>query len=454
MSVFVTIFYFILALFLLVTVHEYGHFIVARLCGVKVLRFSFGFGRVLARWHDKRGTEYAWSLIPLGGYIKMLDEEEEPVADCDKHLAFNNQSVWVRIAIALAGPLFNFLFAFIAFWLVLVVGIKSLAPMIDSVTPGSIAAKAGLKAKQEIIMLNNQSISSWHDFQYVLMPLIGTEQSVPMISKSLVTGQLSTLSLNLDEWRLESKRPDVLASLGVTPFLPTVPPIVGMVVANSPASIAGFQVGDVVLSVDGASISDWTDLLDLVKNNPGQLMSIVVERHSKKVVLPVELGYAQRDGRNVGMLGVQSKRVDWPQGWLRLQRQDPIKAVGTAFFQTVDLTKATFVLIGRLATGKVSLRGISGPVGIAQGAGESAQGGFSYYVSFLALISISLGVLNLMPIPLLDGGHLFYYVIELIRRRPLSAKIKSLGIYIGFVFLFSLMALALTNDLVHLANKF
>lgn len=454
MSIFVTIFYFILALFLLVTVHECGHFLAARLCGVKVLRFSFGFGPVLAHWYDKRGTEYAWSLVPLGGYIKMLDEEEGVVIDSEKHLAFNNKSVWSRIAIAFAGPLFNFIFAFVALWLVLVVGIQSLAPIIDSVKPGSIAARSGLKANQEIVALDNQLISSWHDFQYALMPLIGTESSVPMTVKSRTTHRLKKLSLNLDGWNVEGQRSDIWTSLGITPFVPKVPPIVGMVVEHSPASMAGFQVGDIVRFADGTVINDWIDLLTLVKNNPGKLMSIIVERQNKKISLPVEIGSVQRDGHSIGMLGVQSKRVDWPEGWMRLQRQGPVKALGTAFYQTVDLTKATFVLIGRLATGKVSLRGISGPVGIAQGAGESAQGGFSYYVSFLALISISLGVLNLLPIPLLDGGHLLYYVIELVRRRPLSVQIKSLGMTIGFVFLMALMALALTNDLSHLVNKF
>ena len=384
----------------------------------------------------------------------MLDEEEGPVAESEKQFAFNNKSVWSRIAIALAGPAFNFLFAFVALWLVLVVGIKSLAPMIDSVTVGSIAARAGMKAKQEIVTLDNRPISSWHDFQYALMPLIGTENTVPITVKSMGTQILTTLNLDLDGWHIERGKTDIWASLGIRPFVPTIPPIVGLVMTDSPASIAGFKVGDVVLSVDGALVNDWMDLLEVVKSNPGKLMSIIVERKKNKVALPVELGSVQRDGHTIGLLGVQSKRMDWPQDWLRLQRQGPIQAMGTAFYQTVDLTKATFLLIGRLATGKVSLRGISGPVGIAQGAGESAQGGFSYYASFLALISISLGVLNLMPIPLLDGGHLLYYVIELIRRRPLSTEMKSLGMYIGFVLLISLMALALTNDLTHLVNKF
>lgn len=449
-----TLFYFILALFLLVSVHEFGHFIVARWCGVKVLRFSFGFGKVLARWHDRRGTEFAWSLFPFGGYVKMLDEEEAPVASEDKHLAFNNQSVWKKIAIVFAGPLFNFLFAFVALWLVLVVGIQSLAPMIDAVAPGSIAAKANLKAQQEIIAFNHQPISSWRDFQYALMPLMGTTESVPVTVKSMVTGEQSVLTLPLAEWRYDGKTSDVLATLGIKPFVPTIPPVVGAVVADTSAAAAGFKVGDEIKSVDGQVVADWLALLDVIQKNPGKLMSIVVKREGNDIPLPVKIGMADRHGHHVGLLGIHSKPMNWPAGWLRTHREGPINALRTAFQQTAELTGASFSLIGRLASGKISLQGISGPVGIAQGAGESARGGFSYYVSFLALISISLGVLNLLPIPLLDGGHLLYYFMELIRRRPLSPEFKSVGMYLGLAFLMAMMVLALTNDIGRLTNGY
>lgn len=231
---------------MLITVHEYGHFIVARLCGVKVLRFSFGFGKVLARWHDKQGTEYAWSLFPLGGYVKMLDESEGEVPASERHLAFNNKSVWARIAIVVAGPFFNFLLAFLALWLVLVIGIHSLAPMIEEVKPNSIAAMAGLKAKQEIVMLNDKEIDSWRDFQFALMPLIGSNEAINITVKSLGDGKYTSLVLPLDSWKLDAKNPDPLGSLGIVPFIPTIPPIIGEVVEGSPAGIAGLQPGDIV----------------------------------------------------------------------------------------------------------------------------------------------------------------------------------------------------------------
>lgn len=452
MNVVETLFYFLLALLLLVTVHEYGHFLVARLCGVKVLRFSFGFGKVLARCHDKRGTEYVWSLLPLGGYVKMLDEEEGPVAEADKSMAFNNKSVWAKIAITGAGPFFNFLFAFFALWLVSIVGIRSLAPMIDGATPGSIAARAGLTTQQEIIAFNGKPISSWRDFQYGLMPLLGTKEPVSVTVKSMQNGEQSTHVLDLNDWQVDSHHPDLLASLGLKLFVPKVPPVVGEVLAESPASAAGFKVGDVVLSADGAPITDWLNLVDLVKNRPGKLISVVVMRDGQRQTLSADVGISRSAGHVVGLLGVRSKQVALPAGFLRVQRKGPFEASGVALRETIELTKTTFSLIGRLMTGKVSLQGISGPIGIAEGARESARSGFSYYVSFLALVSVSLGVLNLLPIPLLDGGHLLYYFIEIIRRRPLSAEFKSAGTALGFMVLMALMVLALTNDFGRLAQ--
>lgn len=449
-----TLFYFLLALLLLVTVHEYGHFIVARLCGVKVLRFSFGFGKVLLRCHDKRKTEYAFSLIPLGGYIKMLNEEEGPVPEAEKHLAFNRKSLGVKAAITIAGPLFNFLFAFCAIWLVMVVGIASLAPMIDNVIPDSIAARGGLTAQQEIVAFNGHPVVSWRDFQYELMPFIGTNESVSVTVKSMLDNKQTTHQLALDSLKMDAQNPDLLKSLGIKLFIPRIPPIVGEVIVGTPASIAGFKEGDRLLSVNKKTISDWLEVVNLVKDSPGKVLSIKIDRHGQRQTLSVEVGTTQSNGHEVGLLGVRSKQVSWPEGWLRVQREGPIDALATALKQTVSLTGTAFSLIGRLATGKVSLDGISGPVGIAQSAGESARGGFSYYVSFLALVSISLGVLNLLPIPLLDGGHLLFYCIEFIRRRPLTMEFKSVGMVLGSLFLMALMVFALKNDLGRLVGKF
>lgn len=447
-----TLLYFFLALLLLITVHEYGHFIVARLCGVKVLRFSFGFGKVIARWHDKRGTEYAWSLFPLGGYVKMLDESEEDVPAEERHLAFNNKSVWARIAIIVAGPLFNFIFAFFALWLVLVIGIKSLAPMIEDVKPGSIAALAGIGPKEEIVALNNKAITSWRDFQFALMPLLGSDEAVTLSLKSLKNGQAKTVVLPLTNWKLDSKKPDPLGSLGIEPFIPAIPPIIGEVVDKTPAQTAGMQKDDIIKQFNGKPLDDWLDLVDYVRLHPDEQITLVINRHGQNKTINLIIGSKLNEGQKEGFVGLRSQRVDWPPQWLRLQRQGPLQAIGTALRQTTDLTGATFSLIGRFITGKLALQSISGPVGIAQGAGESARSGLSYYLSFLALVSISLGVLNLLPIPMLDGGHLLYCFIEIIRGRPLPDGVKSVGLYLGLVFLMGLMLLALSNDLSRLTN--
>lgn len=450
MSTLLTLFYFILALLLLIIIHEFGHFIVARYCGVKVLRFSFGLGKVLASWHDKRGTEYAWSLFPLGGYIKMLDESEGAVDESERHLAFNNKSVGTRIAIIIAGPLFNFLFAFVALWLVLVIGIKSLAPMIDDIKPGTIAARAGLTSHQEILSLNNKKIDSWRDFQYALMPYLGANESVTLKVKSLTDHREHTLTLALDGWQMDVKNPDVLNSLGIVPFIPTVPPIIGEVVKASPAQVAGLKIGDTIVSVNGQAITDWFLLVDFVKQHPNQRTKLVVTRVGKHKAYFVDISSQKVNGRLEGVLGVRSQKVDWPLHWLRLQREAPLPALAIAAQQTIELSDATLALIGRLIMGKLPIQSISGPVGIAQGAGESARSGLPYYLSFLALVSISLGVLNLLPIPMLDGGQLLYCLIEMIRRRPIPEAVKSVGIYLGLVLLITIMIIALSNDLSRL----
>lgn len=447
-----TLFYFLLALLLLVTVHEYGHFLVARLCGVKVLRFSFGFGKVLARWHDKKGTEYAWSLFPLGGYVKMLDETEEAVPVNEKHLAFNNKSVWVRIAVVIAGPLFNFIFAFIALWLVLILGIQSLAPMVDSVTPGSIAAFAGVEPKQEIIALNNKSVRSWRDFQFALMPFLGSSETIQLKVKSLLDNQQKNIELPLEKWVLDTKKPDPLASLGIVPFLPKIPPIIGEVVTDSPAQLAGLQTGDKIRQINGKPLMDWLDLVEYVKLHPETQLNLDVDRNGQIISSQVQIGTKLINGYKEGFLGLRSQKVDWPPQWFRLERQGPIQAVKTAFIQTIELTRATFSSIARFITGKISVQNISGPVGIAQGAGDSARSGLTYYLSFLALVSISLGVLNLLPIPMLDGGHLLYYLIEIIKGKPVKDSTKTVGLYLGLLLLISLMLLALSNDIARISN--
>jgi regulator of sigma E protease len=447
-----TLFYFILALLLLVTIHEFGHFLVARLFKVKVLRFSFGFGKILARWHDKKGTEYAWSLIPLGGYVKMLDEAEGEVPANERHLAFNNQSVWVRMAIIVAGPLFNFIFAIIAFWLVLIIGIQSLAPIIGEVVPGSIAAFAGLEPKQEILALNDKNIASWRDFQFALMPFLGSNTAINLTVKSMANGQKKQLILPLAQWKLDVKKPDPLGSLGIIPYVPAIPPVIGAILDNSPAQDADLKKEDIIKEINGKPLNNWLILVDYVRQHPDEQITLEINRHGQNKPLSLHIGSKFNNGQKIGYLGILSQKITWPSQLLRLQRERPLPAFATAFSQTAEITGATFSLMARFVAGKLPLQSISGPIGIAQGAGESARSGFTYYLSFLALISISLGVLNILPIPMLDGGHLLYCLIELACGRPLPDGVKSAGIYLGLLLLLGLMLLALSNDLSRLAN--
>lgn len=444
-----TLFYFFLALFILVIVHEYGHFIVARCCGVKVLRFSFGFGKALLRWRDRYGTEFVWALLPLGGYVKMLDENEEKVPEQERHLAFNNKPVLVRIAVVAAGPLFNFIFAFIVFWLVLVIGIKTLAPVIDKVKPNSIAAMAGLEGKQEILSLNNKPVASWRDFQFALMPFLGENKaSITMQVKSLLDGSIKQVKLTLTHWKLEAKNEDPLAGLGIVPFIPRIPPVIEEIIHSSPGEKMGLQPGDVIKQINNSPIDDWLTLLDFVRQHPHTNATFTLLRQGKLIDVQGQIGAKDKNGE--GFLGVRSQKITWSPQWLRYQRENPWEAIGTAFRQTLELSKATFSLIGRLVTGKLDLKNLSGPIGIAQGASESARSGLAYYLSFLGLISISLGVLNLLPIPLLDGGHLFYCMVEMIKKRPVSEETKAVGVYLGLFFLIALMILALSNDIARL----
>lgn len=447
-----TLLYFIAALVILITVHEFGHFIVARLCGVKVLRFSIGFGKPLIKWVDKKKTEFVLAVIPIGGYVKMLDETEGAVAAKDLPYSFNRQSVAKRIAIVIAGPLFNFIFAIVALWLMFIIGMESLAPIIDNVSPDSIAANAGVKPNQEIIQFNKTPVNSWRQFQFALMPLLGSGETVDLKTKSLDDNQLFNYRINLSKFSLNPKQSDILKSLGIKPFIPTILPVVGKVVRDMPAESAGFKPGDKILQVNQQKINDWFELTQIVKNNPGKQLQMLVLRDDKQIKLAVIAQAVKREGQLVGVIGLLSKKPNWSADLIRRQQYSLIAAIAPAIKQTGELSYATLTLLGRLITGKLSVKTISGPVGIAQGAGQSGRSGVAYYLAFLALVSISLGILNLLPIPVLDGGHLVYYLLEWVTGKPVSERAKSIGSSIGVLFILAILILALFNDVSRLVS--
>ncbi|KTC98779.1 membrane associated zinc metalloprotease [Legionella geestiana] len=447
-----TLMSFLLALFVLVIVHEAGHYLVARACGVRVLRFSFGFGPVLARFRNRHHTEFAWSAFPLGGYVKMLDTTEAEVAPSERSEAFDCQPVWSRIAIVAAGPVFNLLFAFFALWLALIIGFKTLAPIVGEVRPQSIADDMGLRASQEIVRLGDIPVASWRDFQYALLPFLGSKVAVPVVVRDMKSGREIPLKLPMERLQLDSGRVSLFESLGILPFMPKLKPVVGEVVDGSPAAKAGFLPGDRVVSVNAEPVGDWVDFVTLVRARPDTDVNVQVKRDGGLLNLNVSIGSQESAGRREGYLGLLSLKPDWPKGWYRVQRETPLQAIPEAFSQTLHLTGATFISIGRFLTGQLALKNLSGPVGIAEGAGESARSGFVWYLSFLALVSISLGVLNLLPVPLLDGGHLFYYLMEVVFRRPVPEGVKTAGAYVGLAVLMALMVIALTNDVARLGS--
>lgn len=450
MELALNVFYFILAVAILIAVHEWGHFLVARACGVKVLRFSLGFGPSLFKYQGRKGTEYVVALIPLGGYIKMLDEEEGPVSEDDLPHAFNRKSVWQRLAVVLAGPLFNFIFAAFALLLMFMIGINTLAPIVSEVKKPSIAREAGLVPMDEILNVANHRIDNWRSFQLQMVAQLGSKKDVPVKVKNLRTGDERSLGFNMT-WHLNHNKPDVLESVGIVPFIPTIDPVIGKVIPDGAANAAGLRAGDKILNINGKGIKSWMQVVMIVRKNAGHPLSLRVKRHGEVVPITLTPNVKKEKGEQIGFVGLMPEKMDWPKGWLRVEHYSFLHAVPRAFTETWNLTALSFKMLAKFVTGDVSLRNIGGPIGIAQGAGQSARVGPAYYLSFLALVSISLGILNVLPVPMLDGGHVLFYVIEIVRGgRPLTEKTKHKGMMLGLVLLLALTGLAIFNDVVRL----
>ncbi len=436
-----TVGYFVVTLLILILVHEFGHFIVARCCGVTVQRFSFGFGTVLWSWQDKKGTEYAWSLWPLGGYVKLLDDSQGPVPVAQQSRAFHHQSAIIQIAIILAGPLFNFLFAFVVLGIVAVIGVTSLAPMIDEVIPHSVAAQAGLGEKQEIIELDHHAVSSWQQVQDVLLPLLSAKRAVVVTMKSLRNGQITQRNLGLSQVPLDPQHATLFERIGVVPMFPKSTPVVETVTEGSPAQRAGLQPEDEILSIDHQFMTDSMKVVAYIKARPAATIVLEVKRHGHAQQLIAHLPVA------TGYLGIGLRSPSVPADWVRVNQVGPIQAVKLAFKQTLNLTAMTFGFLGQMLTGQLPLEHLSGPIGIARAADASAHAGLIAYLTFLALLSVSLGVLNVLPIPMLDGGHLLYCMLEIVTRRPLSLAFKSKSAFVGTLVIVAMSMVALKNDL-------
>lgn len=440
---------FILALGILVTVHEYGHFWVARKAGVKVLRFSIGFGKPLLKWHDKYNTEYVIAAIPLGGYVKMLDERVDEVPANQRHLSFNAKSVQARIAIVAAGPMANFLFAIFALAVMYMVGVQTIKPVVGSVVEGSRAEQAGIMPTQQIIKIGDDDISNWQDATFSLMSHLG-DKSVAVTLRN-ENYQQTTQTLNLDGWKLDQQDVPPLSSLGIVPFRPQATLTIAAITKDSAAEQANLQVNDIILAVNGETMSSWQQLVNLITQSANKSLQFSVKRQdSIKTIIVTPNSRVVSNGIEQGFLGVAPVVEQWPDDFVETRHYGPLDSIVLGTKETWRLITLSFDMIGNLITGQVSVKNLSGPVGIAVGAGTSVSYGLVAFLSFLALISVNLGVFNLLPLPVLDGGHLMYYIIELFRKKPVSEKTQEFGFKVGALLLIFLTCFALFNDVSRL----
>ncbi|WP_252090565.1 sigma E protease regulator RseP [Pseudomonas sp. MWU13-3659] len=437
----------LVALGVLVTFHEFGHFWVARRCGVTVLRFSVGFGTPLIRWHDRHGTEFVVAAIPLGGYVKMLDEREGEVPPALVEQSFNRKSVRQRIAIVAAGPIANFLLAILFFWFIAMLGTQQVRPVIGAVEAGSLAATAGLNVGQEIVSIDGKPTNGWSAVNLQLVRRLGESGTlrVGVLDEGATVERQHDVQLS--HWLKGADEPDPIQSLGLRPWRPAVEPVLAEIDPKGPAAAAGLKTGDKLLALDGAVLGDWQQVVDAVRARPESKVSLRIERDGAQLEVPVTLARKGEGQASGGYLGAGVKAAQWPAQMLREVSYGPLEAVGEGLSRTWNMSVLTLESLKKMLFGELSVKNLSGPITIAKVAGASAQSGVGDFLNFLAYLSISLGVLNLLPIPVLDGGHLLFYLIEWARGRPLSDRVQGWGVQIGISLVVGVMLLALINDL-------
>lgn len=443
---------FIVAIGILVTIHEYGHYWVAKKMGVKVLRFSVGFGKPL--WKKVAGddeTEYVLAAIPLGGYVKMLDEREGEVQEHELDRAFNRKNVWARIAIVLAGPLANLILAVFLYWLVFIVGITGIAPIVGAPLANSAAATAGFEEGDQITHIAGKSTPTWNTVYVAMLDGVVDSDDALDITVATEAGASIQRSLAIDSRELLAGNGDIVTKLGLQRWWPDVEPVIGGVVPGGAAEAAGLLAGDRIISSDGRAITSWSGWVKLIRANPGKPLQIELRRDNQLLNIELTPGVRQLETTTIGYIGARENQSQQliDERLRTVERYSPLVAVGKAFQRTGDMISVSLGMIGKLFTGEASLKNtVSGPISIAQFAGQSVSVGIDHYLSFIALVSISLGIFNLFPVPMLDGGHLLYYAVEVVTGKPVSEKIQIVGQQLGLLLLAGLMTFVFYQDIL------
>ncbi|KZN12810.1 RIP metalloprotease RseP [Marinomonas sp. TW1] len=441
----------VVALGVLITFHEFGHYYVARRCGVKVLRFSVGFGKPIYRYVSKKtGTEFTLAMIPLGGYVRMLDEREGNVPEALKHQAFTQKNVWQRIAIVAAGPLANFILAVAIYGLVALLGIQSLAPKVGHIAEGSLASQTQMQEGDELVEVAGEAVSSWEEVNLTLAGLIGQTRTIIVRYRVDGLSSIQQDTVNLNRWLVGEEPNNLIQSFGLLPWQPTVVPVIAQVVEGGAAQAGGFEAGDTIESIDDEAMSSWQQVVKKVQTSPSKRLTVVVLRQGQSKTLSLTPAAAERNGKVMGYAGLAVVPPKWDDSLIRERHYGMFEAIGYGFQQTEKMVSLTVSSIGKMLQGLISLDNLSGPITIAKVASASADSGLQSFLKFMAYLSVSLGVLNLLPIPMLDGGHLLFFSIEAIRRKPVSEKVQGVAYRVGASLLFALMAVAIFNDIARL----
>ncbi|WP_290002579.1 RIP metalloprotease RseP [Faucicola atlantae] len=458
MTLLMTILAAIVVLGPLVALHEWGHYIVARLCGVKVLTYSIGFGSKLISWTSRKtGINYALSALPLGGYVKMLDEREGEVAAHERHLAFNNQTPFKKIAVVAAGPLMNLLIAVLLFWVILLVPKTMLATKIGSIAPNTPASHAALAVGDEITAIDQTRVQNWQDINFALADRMGeTGKIILTVSNAQGTHDVAvpiTRFLQAENHHDKQTAESPIDGFGAIPWQPKITPVIQAIMPDSAAARQGLQVGDTITAVNGQPIDDWLSFANIVRQNPETLLHITVMRDMQPVTLQI-MPQGKKDvmGNRVGQIGAQAKtgNIQIPAEYQKTVRYTPVQAAGKAVTQMADLSLMTLKSMGKMLTGQIGVENLSGPITIAKVAHQSFGINWQAVLSFMAVVSLSLAVLNLLPIPVLDGGHIVLYAYEAVFGKPMPERVQAIGMNIGLVLLGGFMILAISNDISRL----